>query len=526
MKRRLPFNSPFKETTMRNIFLKASLIIFQSSLFLSFANAQNIQVVGNGEVKDFEGNKYTALGNVISTEKVSDIDKITFSTSTMTINKASGSQDFNISDISKVNVSGSANKLDIFYPQSISNAFNFETADDNLLDADYSAGRYTNTTVVADTRTLTGSQGDITIEGDADVKIILDNATVGKITSTTSGKVYIVTTASSLNTVTSISATGDILLSGEGVLKITNTEDNTACIRSNSSITIEGGTLNLFNSGFAGQGIFADKNLTISRAAINVITLGDGTTVDTQTDFSTAAVAICAGATSCSSKEGLVTINSGKIRVKAIGGTGAAGIGAMHTIKATDATILISAIDDGLDAVDGVETNNCNIFVTSPADDAVGCKGWLTFRGGIFYAVGPYPNESAFDNNGKNFAIEKDITMIALGARGDAPMTDKTLTPCITIKYNPKKLYESPGVVTKKYIVIKSAEGKEVFSFVAPVYAGAHQLSVASPKFTKDAEYTICTTDDCTSGTELFGIITDGVFENLEEVTKATAKSK
>lgn len=523
----------------------------------------SISVTKAGESVDFEGNTGTRPSSVIATFQTDDIGEITFSGQTMSVSHGGGNTDFDVNEVSRVVVGGSIDKASIYYPPSIGLALNFQTDTDDTLDSDYAAGKQTDLFAASDTVEILFSGDGVSIQagaanvtaengqavasptvptryilsgeaaasaapcfrlrGDVESMVELDglrhSSEAGtSILTESTALTHIATAEGSLNAISGIQATaGELSVSGEGTLKIVVEAERVAAIRSTKDITVGGGTINIHNSGYAAQGIYSDSNVNISAGAVNIITLGDGNQADDNLGFDCAA-AICAGAEGAD-EGGTVDITGGKIRIKTLGGTGASGIAAMHHISASNATILLSTFDDTMNAVDGITLKNCYMYATSQVDDAIDSNGSLAFRGGTIYVCGPYPNESAFDNDGKSFVIEKDsLTLIALGAKTDKPTAYKSTRPYINLT----------GVKAGRYVFVCDADGdNQLLVFRAPCYAGSHALLVSCPALEAETAYAVYTADKCDGGAECMGIVSGGKLVSptlLSTVTSSSVK--
>lgn len=522
--------------------------LFTAILALTIANTvmaqSQLQLVHSGETLNFEGNQGTLPQYVMASHSLESGCRITFSDNQMHIQQGNADYTYNIADIEKASVSGNINKMPIFYPPSVSRMLNYETETDLDLDLNYAAGKSmdkfdASSVVEIDVSSLGNSLTlepteptiyklagsnkslQITLSGEKEAMILLDNAAVQyddspAIISESSATLYVATTANSRNSISGIVANGagGLSLSGEGLLRIVTHSANSPAVRAAADIAINGGTLNIFTSGDSSQGIYSDKNVSVNNGAINIITKGGGLQQDDNLGFD-CAVGICAGINNVKT-DGCVNVRGGKVRIKAIGGIGAIGVAAMHKITINNAMLLLSTFDDGMNAVDGIETGNSRIFSTSAVDDAIDTNGSLVFRGGTMYACGPYPKEAAFDNDGKNFVIEDGITLVALGAKTDKPMAYKSTCPIISLK----------DVVTKKYVIIRDAEGQEIISFITPQYPDKCAIVVASPKIQPLTTYEVFTADKCLNGLELYGIITDGVFGATEKLADVISSEK
>lgn len=119
--------------------------------------------------------------------------------------------------------------------------------------------------------------------------------------------------------------------------------------------------------------------------------------------------------------------------LKLVDNDGGSGIASLDKFEMTGGEVALACFDDPMSAESSIEINGGTLFSSSLVDDGMDCKGSIEVNGGKVYVVGSYPNEGAFDNNGKTFASNGG-TIIGIGAKSDSPMSSKSDQAYIVLK--------------------------------------------------------------------------------------------
>ncbi|MDE6340540.1 MAG: carbohydrate-binding domain-containing protein, partial [Muribaculaceae bacterium] len=148
----------------------------------------------------------------------------------------------------------------------------------------------------------------------------------------------------------------EISTAGHGIWDSSkNKTKASACLASDSNITIEGGNLNLRSSGGGGKGINCDGNLSINLGTVNIHTSGGvvayvsgklytnytGNTDRLSSDAKSSPKGIKA--------DGNVTINGGEISVTTTG-KGAEGIESKSVLTINDGNVTVASTDDAINS--------------------------------------------------------------------------------------------------------------------------------------------------------------------------------
>ena len=233
---------------------------------------------------------------------------------------------------------------------------------------------------------LTGTitDGYIYISTDGNVKLILNNVTI---TNSSGPAIYvenaknveISTVSDTSNTLTDgasyknydedvngcIFSKDDLILSGEGTLKVIgNYEDG---IVSKDDLEITSGTyiIDAKNNGIKGK-----DSVTIENGTFTISSLGDAIVATNDTDDT----------------KGYILINNGNFNIKTTGNTNsvsAKGIKAVTQIEINGGTFEINTTDDGIHTDGNIVINNGNITINSK-DDGIHADGLIEIDNGTF----------------------------------------------------------------------------------------------------------------------------------------------
>lgn len=523
-------NSPYDEVDFIMSFLTKNYEVFDTKVASwnpdpytppETARKPMLYVVAPSKEVEFEGNVATVAGNVKS-EPVEGIVNIDFADNEMTISRANDNTVYNTYDVQEV-VTTAENLFPstVFIPQEYKDVFTFDTKYGNAITCEEESNAFVDGFAVQrsiyveynDTiAKITGNTSDITIVNNGDsvtidsplegtqyivsgesanahitingsfpTKISLNNAHLSNpegqvLTINVPTQVDITTMPNTNNSLSGIYASNNVVLSGKGVLQLVSDAASTALIQSGADINVKGGVLSLFTSGKNSRGFHALHDVNISKGSIYVITTGESVEADDHLT-PTAVRAIMA--------ENDVLISGGKLFVKTIGVNGGLGIAALDKIKVVDGDIALACYDDPINAVNRVEVSGGNVFASSLVDDGMDSNGSFLFSGGSIFVIGSYPNEGAFDNDGKTFVVDGG-TVIGIGAKSDYPTAGKSSQPYVYIKR---------GEGMKKYVSIFDETNVEIAKFETPAYIQSTIL-LSSPKLVKGKVYSLMTSDN------------------------------
>ena len=207
-----------------------------------------------------------------------------------------------------------------------------------------------------------------------------------------------------------INATGALYInetSGTNVITITNiggvdTSDSSdlagsACLKSDTSIEISGGTLTLTNSGQGGRAINSDGTLIISGGTIDAKAQG------TNYGSSSGGKRPGGGTTSSSHKyakgvkaDGNITITGGTINIYS---TSHEGLESKGTITISGGQVYAQASDDAINAASHLTVSGGRVCGYSTGNDGLDSNGNMYIQGGLVYAICSGSPEVGLDAN-------------------------------------------------------------------------------------------------------------------------------
>ena len=207
-----------------------------------------------------------------------------------------------------------------------------------------------------------------------------------------------------------INATGTLYInetSGTNVITVTNiggvdTSDSSdlagsACLKSDTSIEISGGTLTLTNSGQGGRAINSDGTLIISGGTIDAKAQG------TNYGSSSGGKRPGGGTTSSSHKyakgvkaDGNITITGGTINIYS---TSHEGLESKGTITISGGQVYAQASDDAINAASHLTVSGGRVCGYSTGNDGLDSNGNMYIQGGLVYAICSGSPEVGLDAN-------------------------------------------------------------------------------------------------------------------------------
>lgn len=200
-----------------------------------------------------------------------------------------------------------------------------------------------------------------------------------------------------------------------------------ACIKSDADILISDGTLTLSSTGTGGKGMSCDSTLTVNGGTINITTSGakytygnssnngyGGHTSNTSSSYSSSAKGIKADEN--------ITINSGTFDITT-SGEGAEGIESKAVLTVNDGIITVKAIDDAINSSSHMYIKGGTITTNSTTNDGLDANGNLYIQGGRIIALGSSAPECGIDANeeGGYHAYFTGGTLLATGGGNSVP---------------------------------------------------------------------------------------------------------
>lgn len=253
-----------------------------------------LYVVGYDSIAEFEGNVATVPGKV-SREPIDGIMSVDFKDTEMIVQREDGAVSYDANKIKEVVTEmGEFYPTNAFVPEEYQSDVKFDTHYSNPIPKDINAFKATPTfqtqrslqivydgeevkvvgnvsdfTIVQDGSSvsiesdlegvnyiLTGTSdcAHVSINATKKMKITLDNARLGcmegaAVTCSCADSIYLMTKEETENELSGINAIGNIAVYGEGILKLVSDRDDSSLMESTEDIAVNGGVINIFNSG-------------------------------------------------------------------------------------------------------------------------------------------------------------------------------------------------------------------------------------------------------------------------------------
>ncbi len=275
--------------------------------------------------------------------------------------------------------------------------------------------------------------GTVTISGVGDdgIQCDLDGTSTGETTDhedEDSGNIYLeggtLTITADATAAKGLKAEGDVRVS-DGTYVITTTgsgewdsDDSetkaAACVSSDASITISGGSITLTAKGSGGKGMKCDNTLTITDGTVKVVTSGGlyynngstentnytGSTDNLSSNYYSSPKGIKAGTKTESGNSytyaGNLVISGGTVSVTT-SGTNAEGIESKNTLYITGGTVTIDSYDDGINSAREMYLQGGTVTVTVSANDGIDSNANMYISGGTIIACGASGAECGLD---------------------------------------------------------------------------------------------------------------------------------
>lgn len=301
-----------------------------------------------------------------------------------------------------------------------------------------------------------------------------------------------------------IKATGTLYInenSNATVITITNsggvdTSDATdlsasACLKSDASIVIAGGTLTLTNTGQGGRAINSDGTLTISGGDITAKAQGSNYGSSGGGEWPGGGGRPGSGSSSSTSHkyakgvkaDGNIVITGGTLNAYSANHEGLESKGA---ISISGGQVSVQASNDAINAASDFTISGGQVMGYSTGNDGLDANGNFYIKGGLVYAIGKTSPELGIDANtegGKKLYVSGG-TIVAIGGLESGASLTQT---CYSASSWSKSTWYS------------LTDGNETIAFKTPASGGSTLVVSASSKPTVKSNVTV------SGGTSIFG---------------------
>lgn len=272
-------------------------------------------------------------------------------------------------------------------------------------------------------------------------------------------------------------AGGKLLLNTSGNATYDDDEKDTsssACIKTDGSVIISGGTHTLKSTGTGGKGINADGEVRVSGGETTVTTTGGKYYYSQSLTSSPKGV----------KADGDITISGGKLNISVTGvSDGSEGLESKATLTVSGGEVYSYAYDDAINADSAINISGGKVYAYASNNDGIDSNGSLVISGGLVIGVGASAPESGIDcDNSNSFRIDGG-TVIGMG--GTLQSSPSSSSAQRSVVYN--------GVSATKdaKICVLDASGTPLLTFAFPRTMSGTAFFFSTPDITSGASYTV-----------------------------------
>lgn len=272
-------------------------------------------------------------------------------------------------------------------------------------------------------------------------------------------------------------AGGKLLLITSGNATYNDDEKDTsssACIKTDGSVIISGGTHTLKSTGTGGKGINADGEVRVSGGETTVTTTGGKFYYSQSLTSSPKGV----------KADGDITISGGKLNISVTGvSDGSEGLESKATLTVSGGEVYSYAYDDAINAASAINISGGKVYAYASNNDGIDSNGSLVISGGLVIGVGTSAPESGIDcDNSNSFRIDGG-TVIGMG--GTMQSNPSSSSAQRSVVYN--------GVAATKgaKICVLDSEGTPVLTFAFPRTMSGAAFFFSTPDIASGASYTV-----------------------------------
>jgi len=244
-----------------------------------------------------------------------------------------------------------------------------------------------------------------------------------------------------------------------------------AGLKADSTFTITGGELYVYNKGKGGKGISTDMQTYIKGGIVGIITTG-GTYSSGNDDSKAKGI----------KADGNLEISGGTIKVRATGGSGSEGIESKGTITISEGVTQVYAYDDAINSASHLYITGGQVYAHGTNNDGLDSNGNTYLQGGSTIAYGANAPECGIDANeegGYSVYFTGGI-LFAIGGGNSTPSNTSSTQAYVT----------ASGSVAKGTAATVSYESVTLASFGFPANSSGSIL-VTAPGMVSGGNYTL-----------------------------------
>lgn len=231
------------------------------------------------------------------------------------------------------------------------------------------------------------------------------------------------------------------------------------------------GTIYIKSTGVGGKGISADGVLIIGES-----TASAGPTLDVHT---TGAKFLVSGSGNsadyanpkCVKSDTNLTVNSGTITISSTQ-DGGEGLESKAILTINGGTLDIQTYDDAINASSSIVINGGRTYCYASGNDGIDSNGTITITGGLVVAIGAAAPEAGIDCDQSRFAITGG-TIIGVGG--------STSTPTASASTQRSVIYNAGSATSGQLVAIRNASGTNVATFLVPRAYSSMVMFVSNP---------------------------------------------
>ncbi len=278
-----------------------------------------------------------------------------------------------------------------------------------------------------------------------------------------------------------------------------------AGVRCDGDMVISGNCLlTITSTGSAGKGINVDGTMTFN-GGTTIITTSGAIFKSGRLDSSAKAV----------KSKGNMTVNSGTITIKT-SKDGAEGLESKATLTINGGRTEIEAYDDGINASKHIAINGGEVYSYSSGNDGIDSNGTLTIAGGLIVSSGTNSPEDGFDCDNNTFSITGGT---AVGVGGS------TSKPTSNVCKQRSVIWGTSGFSSGQLIYVISSTGAEVLTLKLPRAYSSNMTLVFTSAMLTDGSYTIYKGGSVSGGSEFHGLYSDATSSGGTSATTFTISS-